>query len=144
VGTRGPRRIELEIDGVVARAVLLDREAPGTCARVWELLPLEERTIHVRWSGPAWRTERNYPLELGEVENPVTVLAPGDLVYYDDAPRGLHKIGVAYGRAAWRDFDGDLRVARIGRITDNLDAFARVCERILYEGPKPVRIRHAG
>lgn len=137
------REISIELDQVVAKAVLFDDRAPKTCAKVWTLLPIEDRTIQVRWSGAAWRTEKNYPLEVGEVENPVTVLAAGDIIYYDDAPRNLYKIGVAYGEAAWRDFAGDLTVAHIGRITENLEAFVKVSDRIIFEGPKPVRIRRA-
>ena len=137
------RRIELEVDGTVARGLLFDDRAPKTCVKVWDLLPIEDRTIQVRWSGAAWRTEGNYPLELGMIENPVTVLEAGDIIYYDDPRHELYKIGVAYGRAAWRDFAGDLSVAHIGRLTDNLEPFVRVCDRILYEGPKVVRIRPA-
>lgn len=137
------RRIDLGIDGVTAQAELFDDRAPRTCAQVWNLLPIEDRTIQVRWSGAAWRTEKNYPLSLGEVENPVTVLQAGDLIYYDDPRYQLYKIGVAYGRAAWRDFEGDLTVAHIGRITSNLEAFVKACDRILYDGPRVVRIRRA-
>ena len=138
------RGIELELDGVVARGVLFDDRAPRTCQKVWDLLPIEDRTIQVRWSGAAWRTEKNYPLRLGEVENPVTVLQAGDLIYYDEPRLDLYKIGVAYGRAAWRDFKGDLRVAHIGALTENLEAFCRASDRILFDGPRPVRIRRAG
>jgi len=126
---------------VLARGLLYDDRASRTCARLWELLPIDDRTIQVRWSGAAWRTEKNYPLGPGVIENPVTVLQAGDVVYYDDPHLGLYKIGVAYGRAAWRDFQGDLQVAHVGRLTDNLEAFVRVSERILYDGPKVVRIR---
>lgn len=136
--------ITLEVGGALARAVLFEDRAPRTCAKVRALLPIEDRTIQVRWSGAAWRTEKNYPLDLGEVENPVTVLDPGDIIYYDDSRYGLYKIGVAYGRAAWRDFAGDLTVAHIGRITEGLDAFVKVCDRIIFDGPKTVRIARAG
>ena len=136
------RGIEVEIDGAVARGVLFDDKAPRTCAKVRALLPIEDRTIQVRWSGAAWRTEKNYPLELGEIENPITVLAAGDFIYYDEPRLALYKIGVAYGRAAWRDFNGDLSVAHIGRLTENVETFVKVCDRILYDGPKLVRIRH--
>lgn len=71
------QRIELEVEGVVARGVLFEDRAPRTCAKIRALLPIEDRTIQVRWSGAAWRTEKNYPLEVGEVENPVTVLRRG-------------------------------------------------------------------
>lgn len=138
------RNIEIEVDGVIAKAMLFDEKAPRTCAKVWALLPIEDRTIQVRWSGAAWRTEKNYPLELGEVENPVTVLQMGDIIYYDDPRYQLYKIGIAYGQAAWRDFAGDLPVAHVGRITDNREPFAKVCERIIFDGPKRVRIRRAG
>jgi hypothetical protein len=136
------RGVELEIDGTVARGILFDDKAPRTCAKVRALLPIEDRTIQVRWSGAAWRTEKNYPLELGEIENPVTVLTAGDLIYYDESRLGLYKIGVAYGRAAWRDFNGDLSVSHIGRLTENVAAFVKACDRILYDGPRVVRIRH--
>lgn len=135
--------IELELEGIVAPAVLFDDKAPKTCAAVRALLPIEDRTIQVRWSGAAWRTEKNYPLQIGGVENPVTVLQAGDLIYYDDPRYDLFKIGVAYGRAAWRDFAGDLTVAHIGRITGNLEAFVKLCDRIIFDGPKAVRIRRA-
>lgn len=135
--------IELELEGIVAPAVLFDDKAPKTCAAVRALLPIEDRTIQVRWSGAAWRTEKNYPLQIGGVENPVTVLQAGDLIYYDDPRYDLYKIGVAYGRAAWRDFAGDLTVAHIGRITGNLEAFVKLCDRIIFDGPKAVRIRRA-
>jgi hypothetical protein len=138
------RQIELEVDGVVAPAVLFDDKAPKTCGKVWDLLPIEDRTIQVRWSGAAWRTEKNYQLQIGQVENPITVLEAGDIIYYDDPRYDLYKIGIAYGRAAWREFAGDLSVAHIGRITGNLEAFNKICDRIIFDGPKTVRIRRAG
>jgi hypothetical protein len=137
------RPIELEIEGVVVSGILFDDKAPRTCAKIWDLLPLDDRTIQVRWSGAAWRTERNYPLALGEVENPVTVLQAGDLIYYDEPRLDLFKIGVAYGRAAWRDFAGDLTVAHVGRLSGDLAAFTKVCDRIILDGPKRVLIRRA-
>jgi hypothetical protein len=137
------RRIELEIEGVVVPGVLFDDKAPRTCGKIWDLLPVDDRTIQVRWSGAAWRTERNYPLALGEVENPVTVLQAGDLIYYDEPRLDLFKIGVAYGRAAWRDFAGDITVAHVGRLSGDLAGFTKVCERIIFEGPKRVRIRRS-
>ena len=41
------RHIEVELEGVVVPGVLFDEKAPRTCAKVWELLPIEDRTIHV-------------------------------------------------------------------------------------------------
>lgn len=135
------RAIELTIDGITAEAHLFEREAPKTVERIWALLPIEDRTIHVRWSGAAWRTEKNYPLNIGEVENRVTWLEPGDIIYYDAPEYDLYKIAVCYGSSQWRDAKGELYVARVGRIVDNLAPFVRVCERILFDGPKRIFIR---
>lgn len=136
--------IEIVLDDVIATAELFDREAPRTVERFVRRLPIRDRTIHVRWSGAAWRTEENYALEIGALENPATWLQPGDVAYYDDPRYGLYKIAFCYGRCQWRDDKGELYVTRLGRIVDNLEAFIARCERILYQGPKPVIIRPAG
>jgi hypothetical protein len=134
------RRIRLTMEGVMATADLLEREAPRTVDQLWKILPIKDRTIHVRWSGAAWRTEQNYPLNIGAVENPITWLEPGDIIYYDAPDYGLYKIGICYGQAQWRDHKGELYVTRVGRITDGLAPFIERCERILHEGPKNVVI----
>lgn len=135
------RKIDLEIEGVTASAILLDDLAPRTCQAIWERLPTTDRTIHVRWSGSAWRTEKNYALDLGEIENPVSRLDVGDLIYYDDPRYELYKIGLAYGPSQWRDPEGELQVARFARLDGKSNAFLEVCQRILFEGPKVVDIR---
>jgi len=134
------RKIELRLDDVVATATLFDEKAPKTCQKIWDLLPVEDRTIHVRWSGAAWRTEKNYSLQIGEVENKVTTLTPGDIIYYDDPRYSLYKIGIAYGQAEWRDMAGQLFVALVGKIEENLAAFREISEKILFEGPKTIII----
>ncbi len=32
-------------------------------------------------------------------------------------------------------------MARIGKVTQNVDAFIKACEQVLFQGPKPVAIR---
>ncbi len=135
--------IIVQVDGVAATATLFEDRAPRTCAKVKAFLPIDDRTIQVRWSGAAWRTEKNYPLAIGEVENPITVLEPGDIIYYDEPRLDLFKIGIAYGKAAWRDMQGDITVAHIGRVTGNLEGFMKVSDRIIFDGPKRVTIRLA-
>jgi hypothetical protein len=97
--------------------------------------------IHVRWSGAAWRTEKNYPLNIGEVENKATWLEVGDLVYYDDPRYVLYKVAFIYGKSQWRDDQGELYVARVGRVTHNLEAFVKASEQVLFQGPKRIAIR---
>lgn len=135
------RKLTVEIGGVAAGAELWDDRAPKTVAALLRHLPIDDRTIHVRWSGAAWRTEQNYPLGIGEVENRATWLERGDIIYYDDARYELYKIAFIYGTSQWRDDKGELYVARIGRVTENLDAFVKASERVLFEGPKRIAVR---
>ncbi len=139
------RRIEFTIEGVKAAATLLDEVAPKTCQALWDVLPIiDDRTIHVAWSGHAWRTDRNYQLrpEGEPVENRAERLGPGDVIYYPNFRIPLLKIGVAYGLAQWlAPFCQPADVALIAKIDENLDEFVGVCRRILYEGPKLVSIR---
>ena len=135
------RNLTVELDGVKAGAELWDDRAPKTVAALLRRLPIDDRTIHVRWSGAAWRTEKNYPLAIGEVENRATWLEPGDLIYYDDPRYELYKVAFIYGTSQWRDHKGEIDVARIGRVTDNLDAFVKASERVLFEGPKRITVR---
>lgn len=135
------KKIEIALEGVIATATLFEEKAPKTCAKFWETLPIEDRTIHVRWSGPAWRTEKNYPFDIGEIENKVSALQPGDIIYYDDPRYSLYKIALSYGDAEWRDRHGVLSVALIGRVEENLPELIKISERILFEGPKRVQIR---
>lgn len=137
------RAVTVELGDVRAGAELWDERAPKTVAALLTHFPISDRTIHVRWSGAAWRTEKNYPLNIGEVENPATWLEPGDIIYYDDPRYQLYKVAFVYGTSQWRDDKGELYVARIGKVTQNADAFTKACEEVLFLGPKTVAIRLA-
>ena len=137
------RKITIDLDGVRADGEFWDDRAPKTVAALLPHLPIADRTIHVRWSGAAWRTEKNYSLGVGEIENRVTRLELGDIIYYDDPRIELFKIAFAYGTSIWRDAKGEVPVARIGRVTRNLEALVRKSEEILFQGPKTIAIRLA-
>ncbi|HKX17665.1 MAG TPA: DUF3830 family protein [bacterium] len=137
------KKITVELDGVRAEGELWDDRAPKTVAALLPHLPISDRTIHVRWSGAAWRTEKNYPLTVGEIENRATRLERGDIIYYDAPEHDLFKVAFIYGQSQWRDPKGELYVARIGKVTKNLDAFVKVCDQVLFQGPKAVTIRLA-
>ncbi len=138
------RRIEIELDGVVAVARLLEDQAPRACQALWDYLPIHDRTIHVGWSGSAWRTEKNYQVypQNDPRENLVTELKAGDIIYHANFAIPNLKFGFAYGLAKWLAPYGELLpVDLIGKIEENLDPFVAVCEKILFEGPKNVVIR---
>jgi len=140
------KRIQIRLGDVTAEAVLYEDAAPKTTAALWERLPIQDRTIQTRWSGSAWRTERNYELlpESAPVENVAGRLGAGDIIYYPNYRTGLIKIGFAYGDAQWlAPFMVPNRVALVGKIATNLDEFVARCQRIIFEGPLDVEITRA-
>ena len=144
------RKIEIEIGGlwvenpvmylpgVIGAATLLDDLAPKTCQALWDILPIETRTIQTFRAGQNWRTEGNYELQPRDApaENPTTSVEPGDIYYMNDHNLGLLKIFMTYGRA-----QPTAPRTVIARIDENLDELINVSRRILYEGPKNVALR---
>ena len=133
--------LEIILAGVTGRIRLLDADAPRTAAALWDVLPVADRAVQVKWSGDAWRTEGDHDIGIADVENGGHVLAAGDFIFY---PR-MKKIGLAYGRAEWRHPDPSftLHVSRIGKVTGNLDGLIRASERVWMEGAQPLRLRRA-
>lgn len=137
------KRVSIRVDDVWTEASLFEDKAPKTVNALWDALPIFDRTIQTRWSGDAWRTEKNYELqpEDAPVENVAGRLSAGDIIYYPGFRGGNIKVGVAYGKAQWLNpFMEPIDVALIGKIDTNLDAFVERCSRIIFEGPLDVEI----
>jgi hypothetical protein len=139
-----PKRIRIRVGDVTAEAELFEDKAPNTIDAFWERLPmLNERTIQVRWSGDAWRTEGDYELltKDDEIENRIERLAAGDVAYYPGYHSGNFKICFAYGKAQWlAPFMVPVATTTIGKIDVNLDAFVAASQRIIFDGPLDVEI----
>jgi len=140
------RRLKINLAGVVAEAQLYVAEAPLTVEALWNTLPIRDRTIHVRWSGDAWRTNEDYPLRPpgSPIENIAERLGPGDIIYFPARESGSNKIGLAYGPAQWLNpFREPVDVALLGHVDVNLEALVAASERILIEGPVDVEFSRA-
>lgn len=140
------RSITVMVNGVTAHGHFLEELAPKTCAAIRKILPIEDKGVHVQWSGSAWRTERDYVLPIGVIENKVDMLEPGDILYY---PR-IHKIAVCYGIAHWQGPERDARgkpyiahrdVSVFARLEGDLTKFAEASRAVLFQGLKPITIR---
>jgi hypothetical protein len=136
------KRIRIELDGSIeAEAVLYEDKAPDTVAALWKELPWSERTIQVRWSGDAWRTEGQHPLVPLEhpVENVGDRLTAGDIIFHYKG--GNKVVGFCYGKAKWLGpYMVERQVAVIGKIDKNLEAFCERSKRIIFEGPLSVKV----
>jgi len=140
------KRIRVRVDGVTAEGRLYEEKAPKTVASLWSALPIRDRTIQVRWSGDAWRTEGNYELLSKEapVENEAGRLSAGDIIYYPGYTSGLLKVAIAYGPSQWlAPFMVPLPVTYLGKLDTNVDAFVERCQRIIFDGPLEVEIARA-
>jgi hypothetical protein len=137
------KRIRVRVDGVEAEGLLFEDKAPETVNALWSRLPINDRTIQVRWSGDAWRTENNYELRPrgAAVENVAGRLDAGDIIFYPGHDANLVKVGIAYGKAQWlAPFMVPIDVALIGKLDTGLDAFVERCSRIIFAGPLQVEL----
>lgn len=132
-------RIGITVGDLRTEAELYEDQAPNTVAALLRQLPIRDKTIQVRWSGNAWRTEQDFqllPQGGGDVENKVMRLSAGDIIYFPPV-----KIGVAYGPAQWLNpFMSPIDVTLIGKIDRKLEEFTALCGLIVYRGPLPVLI----
>lgn len=138
-----PSNLQIKIGDSVSRAELFHDRAPFTAQALIDALPIVDRTIQVRWSGDAWRTEGNYELrpEGSPVENVAGRLSAGDVIYFPGHKSGNIKVGVAYGQAQWlAPFMVPVDVCHLGRITDGLDEFVATCQRIIFDGPLDIEL----
>jgi hypothetical protein len=139
-------RLMIKLGNSVSTAELFRDRAPLTAQALLDALPIVDRTIQVRWSGNAWRTEGNYELrpEGSPVENVAGQLSAGDIIYFPGWRAHNIKVGIAYGPAQWLNpFMVPVEVCHLGRIVDGLDDFVKVSQRIIFDGPVPVVIARA-
>src|SRR5437867_3882256 len=120
------KRVELEVDGVTAVALLLEDEAPATTRRFWEALPIEERLRHVRWGGNAAYVlvqrlkDPDFPLE-----NRVS--------FYDPATIALKpehgELAFSYGQAQARSLAGNGWASWFACLEGETGSFLQVLQR---------------
>lgn len=134
-------------EGVSAVGTLLVDEAPRTCEAILAALPIEGDLVHGIWSGPEVYLPIAPTIRV-TAENQVVGLVPGDIGYYYLAGRTLEgwpndfaEVLFGYDRGARPTMpSGPVAVNLFGRVTDNLEAFARTCARAQREGVKRFRI----
>lgn len=151
---------------VTCVAELLDKDAPRTCAAVWNALPLEGPAQHAKYA----RNEvyamvpRFTEVAVGQ-ENPTVTPIPGDVVFFDFSAGMLDRsfkedVGVAglpgvidlaifYGRNNLL-LNGDVGWVPgnvYGTIVQGLDAMAEACHDVWRSGSVGERLiyqRHDG
>ncbi len=131
-------RIEITLGEVQAVAELFPDRARRSVRAFLDLLPLEGRAVHGRWSGHVFWVKRPLP-DLPE-ENPVHLLPPGALVVLP----GAGEIMMAVGEAAVHNALGLPRTANwIGQVVGNVEPLCAAGRELQVTGSRPVRFEQA-
>jgi hypothetical protein len=120
------------------RARFEDALAPKTCARFRQLLPYEERIIHVRWSGEAcWIPLGELDLGLG-YENHTSFPSPGQILLY---PGGISEteILLGYGSVCFASKVGQLAGNHFLTIVEGAENLAALGKMTLWQGAQSIR-----
>ena len=117
--------------------------APKTCEVFMKLLPLENKLIHVRWSGQGlWIPYGDLRLGL-EYENHTSHPAKGEFLFY---PGGISEmeIIVAYGRCMFSSQVGQLAGNHFLTIVEGIENLEKLGEKVLWEGAQTICIDYLG
>ena len=135
--------------GVVARARLLDDEAPETCRAIWHHLPYEGPCAHAMFSGTSAVLFIDSSIEIPP-ENTTTHIQTNDVMFthYDahvrhGHPEPLSEIYWAYDRYCVPTVPGQLIPVYpniFGQFVQDSDAFFQACRRISTDGVTPITI----
>jgi hypothetical protein len=118
---------------------LEEERAPKTCEVFKKLLPLENKLIHVRWSGQGmWIPYGDQRLGL-DYENHTSYPAKGEFLLY---PGGISEmeIIVAYGKCMFASQVGQLAGNHFLTIVEGLENLEKLGEKVLWEGAQTLRI----
>jgi hypothetical protein len=144
-------RISLERRGVSCVAELLEKEAPRTCAAVWDALPLAGDAQHAKYARNEVYTMVPRFAQLGR-ENPTVTPIPGDVVLFDfaggmldtafkadqgiDQDAGAIDLAIFYGRNNLL-INGDIGWVPgnvYASIVEGLDVMAEACHDVWRSG----------
>ena len=132
------KRIELEVEGFMATAWLLEEMAPNTVRHIWEVLPIRQTLRHTRWSGSAaYIAEPCLIVPTLPIENKVSFCIPGDIVFEPTNGSFLF----SYGQAQVRDRTGNVWATHFASIEGNYRPFLDMMQRTQCEGAKKIVIR---
>lgn len=136
-------RLELELDGAVATALLLEQQAPKTCAAIVALLPLDGPATNTAWSGGITRfwgpigKEGTLGLKFDPPEAPTPFHWTGYL-YYHIAWDGIR---ICFGDGQQSGAFSVSNMTPFARLEGDWSAFRERASRLHITGAKPMQIR---
>lgn len=136
-------QLELDIEGSVYSADLLEDEAPESIATMRDFLPLETEIMHVRWSGHSvWINIDEITLPDVPRENHTVYPSRGDILFYPGY-RNEQEILVACGPTCFKSPAGELAGNHVGTLNTPEEELVALEESTLAHGAKDVTVRFA-
>ena len=124
------------------KARMEEQLAPRTCAAFAQLLPFEQKVIHVRWSGEStWVPLGDFELGVG-YENHTSHPAPGQILVY---PGGISEteILLPYGGCRFASIVGQLAGNHFLTVCEGNEYLRALGERTLWQGAQDIVFDHA-
>jgi hypothetical protein len=133
------RFVDIEVDGIVARALLNEEKAPATCDAFWQALPFEGRAVHAQVSGEMFRMLGRVPMSDVEPEGVERFQHPGSVVYY--AP--IKEVAFCVGRCQFSAVEGTFALTPLAEVEGDFAAWAKKGDDLQFMGARPIRFRRA-
>ena len=129
-------KLTFELEGSRFAVSLFDKAAPKATCALRARLPLDGQIVNAMWSGPVMLIN---DLDLGgaPLENPITFLAAGDIVYHP----AHHQIGIAYAPTQFREPIGPVWVTFLGQVQHNIDDLIEIGRNLQQTGAKHLYFR---
>ena len=118
-------------------ALLLEADAPRTCAAFSKLLPYHQKIIHARWSGEAcWIPLGDFNLGV-DYENHTSHPAPGEILFY---PGGYSETEILfpYGATSFSSKLGQLAGNHFLTVTEGNEQLRDLGRLVLWEGAQDI------
>jgi hypothetical protein len=137
-------RLEIELDGKIVTARLLEESAPRTTAAFKSLLPLTGYATNTKWSGPMahfWGPERanrgSIGLHVDPVERPTLFHWPGYLYHYPEWDGLRIPVGDAHMSGAFRVAE----MTPFAKFEGDWSSFRETGSNLYITGARPMSIR---
>jgi hypothetical protein len=134
-------QLELDIDGTVYTADLLESEAPQSVGALRNLLPLQSELLHVRWSGYAtWVNIDDCELPGLPRENHTVYPSRGDILLYPGY-RNDQEILISCGPTCFKSPAGEIAGNHVATLNASREELSTIEAETLDTGAKPITIR---
>lgn len=132
--------IDVDFAGDALRAKLLEDRAPSAVGAFRAALPLSGRAFQDQYSSQVMRISAQVPADLSPGDRVYGYQYPG-LVMLDPSTR---QPAICFGRGRLQNSLGPIGAIPLAEIGGGLTEFARVADRLQFEGAKPISFRLSG